>query len=159
MPSCFVLTAQSHNHSMCTFRGGHRRHHREHRSFRPKIALPWSVKFLKDNTISGSLEKRTSQVIDRKYIDAKVIEAHIVPGKLLLTRWLLYFFFYKEFNLIDPISWIWLASLCVLNHPMAIYPFIYFSLIPTPEWQTVAWQKVITNYIKNEKCDDSDSRT
>ena len=84
---------------MCTFRGGHRRHHREHRSFRPKIALPWSVKFLKDNSISGSLEKRSSQVIDRKYIDAKVIEAHIVPGKLLLTRWLLYFFFIK--NLLD----------------------------------------------------------
>ena len=56
------------------------------------------MKFLKDNTISGSLEKRTSQVIDRKYIDAKVIEAHIVPGKLLLTRWLLYFF-YEE---LDP---------------------------------------------------------
>ena len=89
MPSCFV-----HNliQPMCTFRGGHRRHHREHRSFRPKIALPWSVKFLKDNSISGSSEKRSSQVIDRKYIDAKVIEAHIVPGKLLLTRWLLYFY-------------------------------------------------------------------
>jgi hypothetical protein len=25
-------------------------------------------------------------VIDRKYIDAKVVEAHIVPGKLLVTR-------------------------------------------------------------------------
>ena len=30
--------------------------------------------------------KNILQVIDRKYIDAKVIEAHIVPGKLLLTR-------------------------------------------------------------------------
>ena len=29
-------------------------------------------------------------MIDRKYIDAKVIEAHIVPGKLLVTRWLKY---------------------------------------------------------------------
>ena len=29
-------------------------------------------------------------MIDRKYIDAKVIEAHIVPGKLLVTRWVLH---------------------------------------------------------------------
>ena len=35
-------------------------------------------------------KKNLSQVIDRKYIDAKVIEAHIVPGKLLLTRWIQY---------------------------------------------------------------------
>ena len=34
--------------------------------------------------------RKIDQVIDRKYIDAKVIEAHIVPGKLLVTRWVLH---------------------------------------------------------------------
>ena len=35
-------------------------------------------------------KRKIDQVIDRKYIDAKVIEAHIVPGKLLVTRWVLH---------------------------------------------------------------------
>ena len=36
--------------------------------------------------VAALIGKNILQVIDRKYIDAKVIEAHIVPGKLLLTR-------------------------------------------------------------------------
>ena len=95
---------------MCTFRGGHRRHHREHRSFRPKIALPWSVKFLKDNTIekfSGDRQKVHRRQGYRGSHCARKTSSDKVAFILL----------HKE---LDPISWIWLASLCVLNHPMAI---------------------------------------
>ena len=41
-------------------------------------------------------------MIDRKYIDAKVIEAHIVPGQLLITRYKRQQKKNNQFSQLDP---------------------------------------------------------
>ena len=55
--------------------------------------------------------KNIFQVIDRKYIDAKVIEAHIVPGKLLLTRRNFNFLYFTcnlvTFVFLKPVTYGW----------------------------------------------------
>ena len=37
------------------------------------------------STVSAVIYDLTTQVVGKDYVDAKVVEAHIVPGQLLLT--------------------------------------------------------------------------
>ena len=57
-----------------------------------------------------TIKTKTDQVIDRKYIDAKVIEAHIVPGKLLVTRWVLH-----KISNISRFYYSWNMLVCLLS--------------------------------------------